>query len=106
MEHYLQYQPKKLNNYVKKFDFQCSDTKDDETILLINMLVDARDVSSQHKFDMSKTRQKFHVTSKPNFQLKTHRLNKLTLHLNKSWKSYYPNWRTQIYIVKSVTATR
>ena len=39
-------------------------------IILIVMLVDARDVSSQHKLDVGKTRQKFQVTLKPNVELK------------------------------------
>ena len=33
--------------------------------LLIDMLLDSRDVYSRHKFDVGKTRQKFHVTLKP-----------------------------------------
>ena len=45
------------------------------------MLVDARDVYSQHKFDVGKTRQKFHVTLKPNVQLKRQRPSKVPLHL-------------------------
>ena len=65
IDHYLQYQPKELINYVKEFDFQYSDITDEEMILLIDMLVDARDVYSQHKFDVGKTRQKFYVTLKP-----------------------------------------
>ena len=50
-------------------------------ILLIDMLVDARDVYSQHKFDMGKTRQKLHVTLKPNVELKRQRPSKVPLHL-------------------------
>ena len=45
------------------------------------MLVDARDVYSQQKFDVGKTREKFHVTLKPNFELKPQRTNKVPLHL-------------------------
>ena len=48
-------------------------------ILLIEMLVDARDVYSQHKFDVGKTRQKCHVTLKPNIELK--RPSEISLHL-------------------------
>ena len=70
IDHYFQYQPKELINYVKEFDFQYSDYADEEMILLIDMLVDARCVYSQHKFDVGKTRQKIHVTSKPNVELK------------------------------------
>ena len=50
-------------------------------VLLIDMLVDARDVYSQHKFDVGKTRQKFHVTLKPNVELKRQRPSKVPLHL-------------------------
>ena len=50
-------------------------------ILLIDMLVDARDVYSQHKFDVGKTRQKFHVTLKPNVELKRQRPSEVPLHL-------------------------
>ena len=66
IDHYLQYQPKKLINYVKEFDLQYSDITDEEMILLIDMLVDARDVYSQQKLDVGKTRQKVHATLKPN----------------------------------------
>ena len=50
-------------------------------ILLIDMLVDSRDVYSQHKIDVDKTRQNFHVTLKPNVELKRQRLSKVPLHL-------------------------
>ena len=53
-DHYLQYQPKELINYVKEFVFQYSDFTDEEMILLIDVLVDSRDVYSQHKFDVRK----------------------------------------------------
>ena len=49
-------------------------------ILPIGMLVDAWDVYSQHKIDVNKTRQKFHVTLKPNVELKRQRPNKVPLH--------------------------
>ena len=44
IDHYHQYQPKELIHYVKEFDFQFSDITDEERIILIDMLVDARDV--------------------------------------------------------------
>ena len=50
-------------------------------VLLIDMLVDSRDVYSQHKFDVGKTRQNFHVTLKPNVELKRQRPSKVPLHL-------------------------
>ena len=49
--------------------------------LLIDMLIDSRDVYSQHKFDVGKTRQNFHVTLKPIVELKRQRPSKVPLHL-------------------------
>ena len=81
IDHYLQNQPKELISYVKEFDFQYSDITDEEMILLIDMLVDARDVYSPHKLDVGETRQNFHVTLKPNVELKQQRPSKVPLHL-------------------------
>ena len=50
-------------------------------ILLIDMLVNARDVYSQHKFNEGKTLQKFHDTLKRNVELKRQRPSKVFLHL-------------------------
>ena len=49
--------------------------------LFIDMLIDSKLVYSLHKFDVGKTRQKFHVTLKPNVELKRQRANKVPLHL-------------------------
>ena len=81
IEHYLQYQPKELFDYVKHIDFQYSDITDNEMTLLIDMLTDSKDVCSLHKFDVGKTRQNFHVTLKPNVELKRQRASKVPLHL-------------------------
>ena len=45
------------------------------------MLVDPRDVYSQHNFDVGKIRQKFHFTLKPKVELKRQRPSKVPLHL-------------------------
>ena len=50
-------------------------------ILLIDMLIDSKDEYSLHKFDVGKIRQKFHVTLKPNMELKRQRASKVQLHL-------------------------
>ena len=81
VEHYLQYQPKESLEYVKQFDFQYSDITDNEMTLLIDRLIDSNDVYSLHKFDVGKTRQKFHVTLKPNVELKRQRASNVPLHL-------------------------
>ena len=49
--------------------------------LLIDMLIDSGDVYSQHKFGVGKTCQKFHVTLKPNVELKRQRPCEVLLHL-------------------------
>ena len=81
IEHYLQYQPKKLVQYVKEFDFQFCDITNEEMTFLVDMLIDSRDVYSQHNFDVGKMHQKFHVTLKPNMEMKRQRPSKTPLHL-------------------------
>ena len=81
IDHYLQYQPRELTKCVKEFEFQYSNSADEEMILLIDMLVDAWDVYSQQKIDVGKTRPKFHVTLKPNVELERQRPSNFPLHL-------------------------
>ena len=81
IDQYLWYQPKELINYVKEFNFQYSDIIKEETILLIDSLVDAWDVYSHYKLDVGKSRQNFHVTLKPNVELKRQRPSKVPIHL-------------------------
>ena len=50
-------------------------------ILVIDMLIDTKDMYPLHKFDVGKTRKKFHVTLKPNVELKRQRASKMPLHL-------------------------
>ena len=45
------------------------------------MIIDSRDVYSQHKFDIGQTKQKFHVTLRPNSKLRKQRPSKCPLHL-------------------------
>ena len=87
IEHYLQYQPKEFVQYVKEFDFQFSDITEEEMALLIDMLIDSRYVYSQHKIDVEKTCQKFHVKLKPIVKMKRQRPSKVPLHLRKNWRS-------------------
>ena len=49
--------------------------------LLIDMLIDSKDNNSLHKFDVGKTRQKFHVTLKPKVELKRQRASKVPPHV-------------------------
>ena len=81
IEYYLQYQNKEAVQYIKEFDFRYSDLTDEELVLLIDLLMDARDVYSQHKFDVGKTRQKFNIKLEPGAILKRQRPSKVPLHL-------------------------
>ena len=78
-------------------------------ILLIDMLIDNRDGCSQHKLDVSKTRQKFHVKLKPNVDVIKRRPSRVPMHLKKkleklvtlfSYSGYYSRngrpWRNGI----------
>ena len=49
--------------------------------MLIDMIIDSRDVYSQHKCDIGQTKQRFHVTLKPNSELRKQRPSKVPLHL-------------------------
>ena len=68
-------------HYVKEFDFQFNDFTDEEMTLLIDMLIDYGEVFSQHKFDVGKTNQNFHVKLKPNMELEKQRPSKVPLRL-------------------------
>ena len=81
VEHYLQYQPKEVIDYVKQLDFQYSDITVNEMTLLIDMLIESKDVFPLHKFHVGKTRQNFHVTLNLNAELKRQRASKVPLHL-------------------------
>ena len=81
IDYYLQYQSENIKNLIKQFDFRYTDLEDEELVTLIDMIIDSRDVYSQHKFDIGQTRQKFHVTLKPNSELRKHRPSKCPLHL-------------------------
>ena len=81
IDYYLQYQSEEIKNHIKQFDFRYTDLEDEELVTLIDMIIDSRDVYSQHKFDIGQTKQKFHVTLKPNSELRKQRPSKCPLHL-------------------------
>ena len=87
IQFYQQYPPKELVEFFKEFDFQYSDISHVQMTLLFDMLIDSRNVYTQHKLDVGKTRQDFHVTLKPNVELKKQRPSKVPLHLEKLEKS-------------------
>ena len=67
--HHLQYQRRKLKDYFKGFNFHVSDITNHDLIFLIDKLVDVRDVYFHHKFNLGKSRQRFHDTMKPDIKL-------------------------------------
>ena len=86
IDNYLHNQPKELVEYFKQFDFQYSDITDNKMTLLIDMLIDSKDVYSLHNYIVWKTLQKFHVTLKANMELKRQRTIKVPLHLNDTFE--------------------
>ena len=81
IDYQLQYQSETIKNLIKQFDFRYTDLEDEELVTLIDMIIDSRDVYSQHKVDNGQTKQKFHVTLKPNSELRKQRPSKCPLHL-------------------------
>ena len=84
IEQYLQYQAKKLVQYVKEFDFQFPDIKDEVMTLLVDVLIDSRDAYSLPQIEWSENCRKFHVTLKPNVELKRQR----PLHLKEKLEKF------------------
>ncbi len=67
-------------HFLKSFDFQYSDLNDTELIELMKILIEDSDVYSKHKYDIGKIKQKFHITLKPNTELRKQRVSKVSLH--------------------------
>ena len=61
IDYYLQYQPQKIKDFIEQFDFQYTELAREELVMLIDMIIDSRDVYSQHKFDIGQIKQKLHV---------------------------------------------
>ena len=55
--------------FLKKFDFSQSDINDAQLLDLMKLLARDKDVYSQHKYDVGKIKQKFHVKLLPNSTL-------------------------------------
>ena len=106
IEHHIQYQPKELIDYVKQFDIQYSDITDNEMTLLIDMLIDSKDVHSLHKSDVGKTRQKLNVRLQPNVELKRQRASKVPLHLKDKLEKLLTQLKTPILFEKWAMMTR
>ena len=67
----------------KKFDFSQSDINEAQLLDLMKLLARDKDVYSQHKFDVGKIKQKFHVKLLPNSTLTKQRPSRVHLHHQK-----------------------
>ena len=81
IDYYVQYQTEGIKKLTKQFDFRYTDLEDEVLVTIIDMIIDSRDVYSQQKFDIGQRKQKFHVTLKPNSELRKQRFSKCPLHL-------------------------
>ena len=66
--------------FLKKFDFSQADINDENLDKLLKILTKNKDVYSQHKYDVGKIKQKFHVKFLPNSTLTKQRPSKVPLH--------------------------
>ena len=67
--------------YLKKFDLTQSDLTDKEFRVLLKVLLDDEDVYCHHKYDVGRTKQKFHIPLKLDCEFKKQRPSKVPLHL-------------------------
>ena len=67
--------------FLSDFDFTQSDISDDEFADLIQMLIEDQDVYSHHKYDIGKTKHKFHIPLKKDATFKKQRPSKIPVHL-------------------------
>ena len=81
IDYYPEYQSEDIKKIIKQFDLRYTDLEDEELVTLIDMIIDSRDLYSQHKIDIGQTKQKFHVTLKSNWELRKHRPSKSPLDL-------------------------
>ena len=66
--------------FLKKFDFYQSDINDVQLLDLMKLLARDKGVYSQHKYDVGKIKQKFHVKLLPNSTLTKQRPSRVPLH--------------------------
>ena len=67
--------------YIKKFDFTQSDLTDDKIRVLLKVQLDDEDVYSHLKYDIGRTKQKFHIPLKKDCEFKKQRPSKVSPHL-------------------------
>ena len=67
--------------FLSDFDFTQSDISDNEFADLIQKLIEDQDVYSHHKYDIGKTKHKFHIPLKKDATFKKQQLSKIPVHL-------------------------
>ena len=70
----------KRSNTLKKFDFSQADINEKNLDKLLKTLTKNKDVYSQHKYDIGKIKQRFHVKLLPNSTLTKQRPSKIPIH--------------------------
>ena len=70
-----------LEKFLDNFDFTRSDLTDDELFELVEIILQNNDVYSHHKFDIVRTKYKFHLPLKKDATFKKQRPSKIPIHL-------------------------
>ena len=70
-----------LDRFLDNFDFTQSDLTDDELFELIETILQDNDVYSHHKYDIGKTKHKFHLPLKNDATFKKQRPSNIPIHL-------------------------
>ena len=92
--------------YIKEFDFLYSELTDEELVLLIDLLMDASDVYSQHNVDVGKTRQRFNTKLETGAIPKKQRPSKVEPQLREKLENYLHSSKMQKYSGKRAMMTR
>ena len=71
---------KNLEKFLDNFDFTQSDFTDDELFELIEIILEDNDVYSHHKYDIGRTKHKFHLPLKKDATFKKQQPSKITIH--------------------------
>ena len=71
-----------LEKFLDNFDFPQIDLADDELFQLIKIILQDNDVYSHHKYDIGRTKHKFHIPLKKEATFKKQRPSKIPIHLS------------------------
>ena len=70
-----------LERFLDNFNFTQSDLTDDELFELVEIILQDNDVYSHHKYDIGRTKHKFHLPLKKDATFKKQRPSKIPIHL-------------------------